>query len=92
MAKVHFFVEIDLPQRTDKDLVKDYVKDAIVNWSGGMEPEHPLFNLQQRDVKVTHHTENYVAKRSATQTEYTTDQGEPLVRGMPGHPDNDMGM
>lgn len=40
--KVNFTVTIDLPLSVDKVMMAQYIHDAVANWTGGMDPQHPL--------------------------------------------------
>lgn len=37
-----FTVSIELPPGVDTSTMAEYIRDAIANWTGGMDPQHPL--------------------------------------------------
>ena len=42
--KEEYVIEIERPPDCSVALMKEYLRAAIRNWVGGMEPDHPLYN------------------------------------------------
>lgn len=64
MTKVYLRVTAELPEGVSKTRFAEYVREAVGVWCKSLEPPHegngfegdPLFELKQRDIKVSFST------------------------------------
>lgn len=48
-----FTITVTTSDEVTTNQLREYIHDAVGNWSGGGDPEDPLFDLNSDDVKVT---------------------------------------
>jgi hypothetical protein len=48
-----FLVSVNVPDGVGVREMRAYLREAVVTWAKGGDPENPLFDLRDRDVKVS---------------------------------------
>ncbi len=52
MRKEQYIVEIERPEGVSVAEMKEYIRDAVGAWKGGMHPEDAIFYLDHDSIKV----------------------------------------
>ncbi len=50
--RYEFSIKIEAPEGVGKEEMKEYIKDAVGSWCKGMNPEHPIFDIDRDTITV----------------------------------------